>query len=72
MKISSLNKKGVFPDDLSEFENKTSVEAPAYSNVVGQDSVNRFESSFKKRKNKRKNKNQSQKNKKPGHSKNKK
>ena len=64
VKISSLNKKGIFPDDLSEFENKSVVETPVYSNVVGQDSVKRFEKSFKKRKNKRPNKNRSQKSKK--------
>lgn len=63
-KISSLNKQGIFPDDLSEFEDKVVVETPEYSNVVGQDSVKRFEKSFKKRKNKKFNKNRSQKNKK--------
>ncbi len=64
VKISSLNKQGIFPDDLSEFEDKVIVETPVYSNVVGQDSVKRFEKSFKKKQNKRPNKNRSQKNKK--------
>ncbi len=54
--IIALNKDGVKPKDLSEFVEKVEVEAVTdYENVVGQDSLNRFEHAFKSKK-KRKNK----------------
>lgn len=54
--IIALNKDGVKPKDLSEFTEKVEVETVTdYENVVGQDSLNRFEHAFKsKRKKKRK------------------
>ncbi len=53
--IIESNKKGNKPNDLKDYQIKEAVviEEAAYSNVVGQDSVSRFEKSFKK--NKRKN-----------------
>ncbi|MFY7667410.1 MAG: PSP1 domain-containing protein [Crocinitomicaceae bacterium] len=66
--IVKLNKEGVKPKDLKDFEivEKKEVEV-GYSNVVGQDSVNRFEKNFTKSKNqnrkKKKNKNTQQENK---------
>ena len=53
--IIESNKKGNKPSDLKDYQIKESivVEDVGYSNVVGQDSVSRFEKSFKK--NKRKN-----------------
>lgn len=53
--IIESNKKGNKPNDLKDYQIKEAVviEEAAYSNVVGQDSVSRFETSFKK--NKRKN-----------------
>ena len=54
LKIYNLNKKGVFPDNLNDFEEKKEVVEPVYSNVVGQDSVSRFENKFKKKKKKKK------------------
>lgn len=55
--IAKLNKNGVKPKDLNEFVVTAKVvEEIGYSNVVGQDSVNRFEKSFNNN-NKKKNKN---------------
>lgn len=60
--IVKLNKEGIKPKDLKDFEivEKKEVEV-GYSNVVGQDSLNRFEKNFTKSKNqnrkKKKNKN---------------
>jgi cell fate regulator YaaT (PSP1 superfamily) len=53
--IIESNKKGNKPNDLKDYQIKEAIviEEAAYSNVVGQDSVSRFEKSFKK--NKRKN-----------------
>ena len=53
--IIESNKKGNKPSDLKDYQIKEAivVEDAGYSNVVGQDSVSRFEKSFKK--NKRKN-----------------
>ena len=51
--ILRMNKDGKKPEDLSEgivFDEKE----PDYTNVVGQDSLNRFEHIFKKKKKKRK------------------
>jgi cell fate regulator YaaT (PSP1 superfamily) len=53
--IIRLNKDGKKPADLKDFVEIREEEAPDYTNVVGQDSLNRFEHIFKK-KNKRRNK----------------
>ena len=52
MEIIKMNKEGKKPKELKEFVVVEKV-APEYSNVVGQDSLNRFEHAFKN-KNKRK------------------
>ena len=56
--IIKMNKDGKLPKDLKEFtESKEKAEKivePGYENVVGQDSLNRFENSFKKKKKKKK------------------
>ncbi|MDX1444575.1 regulatory iron-sulfur-containing complex subunit RicT [Lishizhenia sp.] len=51
--IVELNKKREKPADLKDFEEQIKVE-PDYSNVVGQDDLDRFEHVFKRRKKKRK------------------
>jgi hypothetical protein len=48
--IKKLNKDGVKPKDLLEFIKVEKVVEIGYQNVVGQDSVNRFEKSFTKNK----------------------
>ena len=48
--IKKLNKDGVKPKDLLEFVKVEKVVEMGYQNVVGQDSVNRFEKSFVKKK----------------------
>ncbi len=50
--IIEMNIAGNKPKELVEFSVKEVVKEPDYSNVVGQDSLNRFENSFKKKKNK--------------------
>ena len=59
--IAKLNREGKRPKELNEFVEKVEKEVEiGYSNVVGQDSLNRFEKSFTKRpnnKNRNKNKN---------------
>lgn len=53
--IIALNKEGIKPKDLSEFTEKVEVEVVNdYENVVGQDSLNRFEHAFKTKKKKKK------------------
>jgi cell fate regulator YaaT (PSP1 superfamily) len=52
--IIELNVSGKKPKELPEFVTPIAVKEPDYSNVVGQDSLNRFENSFKKKKNKTK------------------
>lgn len=65
--IARLNREGKRPKELNEFVEKVEKEVEiGYSNVVGQDSLNRFEKSFTKRpnnknRNKKKNNNLSQK-----------
>jgi cell fate regulator YaaT (PSP1 superfamily) len=50
--IVKLNKEGIKPKDLKDFEIVEQKEAEVgYSNVVGQDSVNRFEKKFNNQKN---------------------
>lgn len=62
--IIESNKKGEKPSDLKDFQIQEEVieEEAGYSNVVGQDSVNRFEKTFKKgkKKNQRRKKKPSQ------------
>ena len=46
--IIEQNKKGVFPQDLKNYINEVPVvEQPDFENVVGQDSVNRFDQKSK-------------------------
>jgi cell fate regulator YaaT (PSP1 superfamily) len=60
--IAKLNKEGKKPKDLNDFVEKVEKEVEiGYSNVVGQDSVNRFEKSFSKKPN-NKNRNKKRKN----------
>jgi hypothetical protein len=54
--IIAMNKAGEKPADLKDFETEK-VQSPKevdYSNVVGQDSLNRFDDNFKRKKNKKK------------------
>jgi cell fate regulator YaaT (PSP1 superfamily) len=57
--ILKMNKEGKIPKDLKEFsieiEDVKNTPEPGYENVVGQDSLNRFENAFKKKKKKKKN-----------------
>lgn len=48
--IIKLNKDGKKPADLNDFIEMVEVAEPDYTNVVGQDSLNRFEHIFKKKK----------------------
>jgi len=60
--IAKLNKDGKKPKDLNDFVEKVEKEVEiGYSNVVGQDSLNRFEKSFSKKTN-NKNRNKKRKN----------
>jgi cell fate regulator YaaT (PSP1 superfamily) len=56
--IIKMNKDGKLPKELKEFidtsDKVDKVIEPGYENVVGQDSLNRFENSFKKKKKKKK------------------
>ncbi len=54
--IIELNKKGKKPDDLTDYLEEVLIEEPDYTNVVGQDSLNRFEHVFKKKRKKKKKK----------------
>lgn len=54
--IIDLNKKGKFPADLRDFSVEIPEKEPDYSNVVGQDNLDRFEHVFKKKKKKKKRK----------------
>ena len=55
--VIKLNKDGKSPKDLKDFsyqkEAVVKTDEPSYENVVGQDSLNRFENSFKKNKKKK-------------------
>jgi hypothetical protein len=54
--IKKLNKEGVKPKDLAEFAQvKEKVEEIGYQNVVGQDSLTRFEKNFSNNKKRRPN-----------------
>ena len=50
--IIRMNKDGKKPADLSDYSEEVLIEEPDYTNVVGQDSLNRFEHIFKKKKRK--------------------
>ena len=51
--IFEMNKEGKKPAELKDFVDQVDIPLPDYSNVVGQDSLNRFENSFKKKKKKK-------------------
>ena len=53
--IIKMNKDGEKPNDLKDFMEAVVVAEPDYTNVVGQDSLNRFEHVFKRKKNKKSN-----------------
>ncbi len=57
--VIALNKKGEEPLDLKDFVVLEAVKEPDYTNVVGQDSLSRFEHVFKRKKKKRSNKKRS-------------
>lgn len=59
--IIELNKKGKKPEDLNDYIEEVLIEEPDYTNVVGQDSLNRFEHVFKKKKKKKRKGNPNQK-----------
>ena len=48
--IIRMNKDGKKPHDLVDFMEKVEVKEPDYTNVVGQDDLNRFDKLFKKKK----------------------
>jgi hypothetical protein len=48
--IIKMNRDGKKPADLNDYMDVTVEEEPDYTNVVGQDSLNRFEHIFKKKK----------------------
>lgn len=52
--IIKLNKAGKLPADLRDFIEEEEVVEPDYTNVVGQDSLNRFEHLFTKKKKRKK------------------
>jgi cell fate regulator YaaT (PSP1 superfamily) len=52
--VAKLNADGKKPFELVEFKEIVEVKEPDYSNVVGQDSLNRFEHAFKAKKKKKK------------------
>jgi len=61
--IIKMNKEGKKPHDLKDFMEVVEVAEPDYTNVVGQDSLNRFEHVFKRKKKKKSNNNRNQNNK---------
>ncbi|WP_262484539.1 PSP1 domain-containing protein [Brumimicrobium salinarum] len=65
--IISLNKEKKNPEDLKDFEETVyESEVPDYTNVVGQDDLNRFDKKFKKKKKRKSNKRKSSGNKPSG------
>lgn len=52
--IIALNKENKKPTDLKDFVEEVIVESTDYTNVVGQDDLNRFDKVFKRKKKKRK------------------
>jgi cell fate regulator YaaT (PSP1 superfamily) len=57
--IIKMNRDGVKPKELNEYVAEVKVKEPDYSNVVGQDSLTRFEHAFKGKKKKKKSPNRS-------------
>lgn len=55
--IIRMNKDGEKPADLNEYIEETITAEPDYTNVVGQDSLSRFEHTFKTKKKKKKSRN---------------
>jgi len=55
--IIAMNKEDKKPHDLKDFMEVVEVAKPDYTNVVGQDSLNRFEHVFKRKKKKKSNNN---------------
>ena len=51
--IIKMNQEGSKPKELLEYSGEVVVKEPDYTNVVGQDSLNRFEHAFKSKKKKR-------------------
>ena len=58
--VLRMNKDGKKPVDLNDYVDIVEVEKPDYTNVVGQDSLNRFEHIFKKKKKSRGNRRKGQ------------
>jgi cell fate regulator YaaT (PSP1 superfamily) len=52
--VIAMNKAGEKPVDLKDFEEEKPVVVQDYTNVVGQDSLDRFDDTFKKKKKKKK------------------
>ena len=52
--IIKMNSEGKKPKELNEYVMEVVVKEPDYDNVVGQDSLNRFEHAFKAKKKKKK------------------
>lgn len=52
--IIKMNHEGKKPKELIEFKHEVIVKEPDYDNVVGQDSLNRFDQAFKSKKKKKK------------------
>lgn len=52
--VIAMNKAGEKPTDLKDFEEAKPVVVQDYTNVVGQDSLDRFDDTFKKKKKKKK------------------
>ena len=51
--IIAMNKSGKFPADLKEFKVEVAIKEPDYSNVDGQENLDRFDHKFKKKKKKK-------------------
>ena len=51
--VIEQNTKGIFPEKIDQFFNEIDRPKNDYENVVGQDSINRFENRNKKKNNKR-------------------
>ncbi len=54
--VAKMNQAGKKPADLREFEHEVEKKEPDYDNVVGQDSLNRFDSKFSSKNKKKKKK----------------
>lgn len=54
--IAKMNKQGKKPEDLKDYEDEVNIKEPDYDNVVGQDSLNRFDNAFKAKKRKKRKK----------------